>query len=541
MFISSRFFRCVTACITIVTAFSAFDAYAQLRKGVTEVPDPKMVLNYVKMISQGPSESIFQVEFYPRLPPYQAIANYNERETGSTNLEVRFENSRRGLSSAGSKFTGLVKSIEYNINALDLSLNFKVDDPSKMSVQQLGPDKLLVTVKRVPKRASSSFDNFEEVTEPTQAPVMSPAMSSNVSAAGASAYDDNAAFGDQGAELIKLKYADVSEVVGLLTEGITVRPNNIFILREPGFGSPGQNGGGGSGGRKPEDNEQPLGESVDRNLAINRRLNAIWVRGTPGYIARVKKQIEVIDVPVDSVILETQFIELSENGARDLGIDFTNGVNQTGVGSIRKGESALALGLNPTSILKSFSLQAALYTQIQKGEGRILSKPRIAAQSGATAKIITGDALPILTSITLSGVNGVSQKVDYVNVGVTLQIAPRVSPDGYVTSQIYAVVSSVTGYSQGYPTISQREAETSASVRDGESFVLGGLIQENSLKSKSKVPLLGDIPLLGKAFSYEKTSRGKTELYIIITPKIVRHNQSDTIKFENGNTVPERQ
>jgi general secretion pathway protein D len=531
--------RLSVSCALLLASFASA-AFAQGAKGVTEIPDPKMVLNNVKLISQGPSESVFQINFYPQLPPYQAIGNYNERETGSTNLEVRFENSRRGLSSAASKFAGLVKSIEYNTNPPDLSLNFKVDDPSKMSVQQLAPDKLLVTVKRVSKRASSSFGDFGD----------GPAASRGVAAddertlqpapfGRANSYvpDD---FGNDGAELIKLKYADVSEVVGLLTEGITVRPNNIFILREPGFGSPGQNGGGGSGGRKPEDNEQPLGESVDRNLAIDRRLNAIWVRGTPDYIARVKRQIEVIDVPVDSVILETQFIELSESGARNLGIDLANGVNQAAVGTVKRGEFAPFGG--PSDILKSFTLQAALYAQIQKGEGRILSKPRIAAQSGATAKIITGDALPILTSITLSGVNGVSQKVDYVNVGVTLQIAPRVSPDGYVTSQIYAVVSSVTGYSQGYPTISQREAETSASVRDGESFVLGGLIQENSLKSKSKVPILGDIPLLGRAFSYEKTSRGKTELYIIITPRIVRHDQSDTSRPESRNdasTIPE--
>jgi general secretion pathway protein D len=503
---------------------------AQKVNGVTEIPDPKMVLNQVKLISQGPSESVFQVSFYPQLPPYQAISNYNERETGSTNLEVRFENSRRGLSSSESQFTGLVKNIEYNVSPPDVSLNFKVNDPSKMAVQQLSADKLLVTVKRVPKRASSSFDNFAgaaggfDGASTPNAPSVAP-VAGNIAMADQSPYNDSVAFEDQGAELIKLKYADVSEVVGLLTEGITVRPNNIFILREPGFGSPGKNGGGGSGGRKPEDNEQPLGESVDRSLAIDRRLNAIWIRGTPAHIARVKKQIEVIDVPVDSVILETQFIELSENGARNLGIDFANSINQTGVATARYGEFT-PLGLDPGNILKSFSLQAALYAQIQKGEGRILSKPRISAQSGATAKIITGDALPILTSITLSGVNGVSQQVEYVNVGVTLQIAPRVSPDGYVTSQIYAVVSSVTGYSQGYPTISQREAETSASVRDGDSFVLGGLIQENSLKSKSKVPILGDIPLLGKAFSYEKTSKGKTELYIIITPRIVHHDQS---------------
>ncbi len=530
-----HYFVCI---LGLGLAFLPHITYAQTASGVTEIPDPKMVLNQVKLISQGPSESVFQVNFYPRLPPYQAISNYNERETGSTNLEVRFENSRRGLSSNGTKFSGLVKNIEYNIVPPDLSLNFKVNDPSKMSVQQLGPDKLLVTVKRVPKRASSSFNNFEGAEQPEQGRGARSTASVYASQDDPSngvgrSYDESAGIEDQGAELIKLKYADVSEVVGLLTEGITVRPNNIFILREPGFGSPGKSGGSGTGGRKPEDNEQPLGESVDRSLAIDRRLNAIWVRGTPAHIARVKKQIEVIDVPVDSVILETQFIELSENGTRNLGIDLANSVNQAGVATARKGEF-VPLGLDPTTILKSFSLQAALYAQIQKGEGRILSKPRISAQSGATAKIITGDALPILTSITLSGVNGVSQQVEYVNVGVTLQIAPRVSPDGYVTSQIYAVVSSVTGYSQGYPTISQREAETSASVRDGDSFVLGGLIQENTLKSKSKIPILGDIPVLGKAFSYEKASRGKTELYIIITPRIVRHNQSETVQSKNS-------
>ncbi len=547
MFVTRHVFRRAGLAFCLAIALTPGSLVAQRQAGVTEIPDPKMVLNQVKLVSQGPSESVFQVNFYPRLPPYQVMTNYNERETGSTNLQVRFENSRRGLSSSESKFTGLVTRIEFSNVPPDLSLNFKVDDPSKLSVQQLGPDKLLVAVKRVPRRASSSFDNFEGPTDTVTAPDLSPTgaepsvnplnnMPNGMGTGNGEPYpyNNSAGFEEEGAELIKLKYADVSEVVGLLTEGITVRPNNIFILREPGFGSPGQNGGGGSGGRKPEDNEQPLGESVDRSLAIDRRLNAIWVRGTPAHIAKVKKQIEVIDVPVDSVILETQFIELSENGARNLGIDLANGVNQTAVGTARYGEF-VPFDLDPGKLLKSFSIQAALYAQIQKGEGRILSKPRISAQSGATAKIITGDALPILTSITLSGVNGVSQKVDYVNVGVTLQIAPRVSPDGYVTSQIYAVVSSVTGYSQGYPTISQREAETSASVRDGESFVLGGLIQENSLKSKSKVPILGDVPLLGKIFSYEKTSRGKTELYIIITPRIVRHNQSETRQFETGN------
>ena len=148
-------------------------------------------------------------------------------------------------------------------------------------------------------------------------------------------------------------------------------------------------------------------------------------------------------------------------------------------------------------------------------------------------------ALPILTAITLSGVNGVSQQVQYVNVGVTLQIAPRISPDGFVTSQIYGVVSSVTGFSQGYPTISQREAETSASVRDGETFVIGGLTQDNEIKSEFKIPILGDIPLLGELFSLEKSTRSKTELYIVITPHIVRHRRFEVSEAPSAVSPPQ--
>src|SRR6202042_1440734 len=167
------------------------------------------------------------------------------------------------------------------------------------------------------------------------------------------------------------------------------------------------------------------------------------------------------------------------------------------------------------------NLQAAIYAQIAKGNGRIISKPRIAAQSGSTAKIITGDALPILTSIALSGVNAVQQQVQYVNVGVTLQIAPRVSDDGVVTSHVFAEVSSVTGISQGYPTISQREASTSATVRDGDSFIIGGLTQESELTNPNKVPVPGPARAAGGLFKSENPSRSKTDLYIVVTPHIV--------------------
>jgi general secretion pathway protein D len=331
---------------------------------------------------------------------------------------------------------------------------------------------------------------------------------------------------------VLLKYADVSEVVGLLTDGLTVKSNDVFIPSEPGFGSnslTGNNYNPQPTAQAPGGSDEPLGQSVDASIGVDRRLNAIWLKGSPDRIARMKEMIAQIDIPVDSVVIETQFVELTERGEKALGIDFANANGQVGLVTFHSGEAIIpgvvqgcdSAGSNCSGHVTSAGFQAALYAQISKGNGRIVSRPRIAAQSGSTAKIITGDAIPILTAITLSGVNGVSQQVQYVNVGVTLQIAPRVSGDGFVSSHVFCVVSSVTGVSQGYPTISQREAETSATVRDGDSFVIGGLTQDENTTTRTKVPLLGDLPLVGQAFRTDRSTKTKTELYIVVTPRIV--------------------
>ena len=344
------------------------------------------------------------------------------------------------------------------------------------------------------------------------------------------AYEDRGDHDDF--EVVPLKYADVSEIVGLLTDGLSVKSNDSFTPQEPAFGSAGvgggyqapqQQAGVSPGSVQPND---PIGQSVDEAIGIDRRLNAIILRGSPERIARLKAKIAKLDVPVTSVILETTFVELTESGAKNLGLNFNNANNQIAVASYQSGQFNTAQ-IGSSKGLASISLQAAISAQVQKGNGRIISRPRISAQSGGTAKIITGDALPILTSIALSGVNAVSQQVQYVNVGVTLQIAPRISEDGYVTSHVFCEVSSVTGTSQGYPTISQREASTSATVKDGEAFIIGGLTEENQLNSNSKLPIAGDAPILGNLFHARTSTLSKTQLYIVVTPHVVRGDAAD--------------
>jgi general secretion pathway protein D len=493
------------------------------------------VLEEMTLVTQDGGQASYLLRFSPAEPQYAAL-NTNPRRPEMV-MRTTLRAPRVPQRSASNS---LVRQISFDNNGGDLMLRFDTSEASRVSAEPAGDRVVQVIVKRISDEEATGSrplgSTGEDVVPATDLPAYAP-----------DGGFDSWVPGDS-YELLPLKYADVSEVIGLLVEGETIQPNNVFVRREPGFGSPASSTQPNyvSAQNQAQGQSMSLGQAFPgKGLAIDRRLNAIWITGTPERIARIKDQIALIDIPVDSVILETEFVELSETGVRNLGLDLNNASGQIATGTLTTGAN-LPFGTRLSRILPSGQLQAAIYAQVQKGEGRIVSRPRIAAQSGSTAKIITGDALPILTSIALSGVNAVSQQVQYVNVGVTLQIAPRVSSDGFVTSQIYGVVSSVTGFSQGYPTISQREAETSASVRDGETFVIGGLTQENNLKTKSKIPGFGDIPGLGNLFRVNRSNRSKTELYIVITPHIVRHRrfelEQDMDSTNNeSNTVPQPQ
>ena len=239
--------------------------------------------------------------------------------------------------------------------------------------------------------------------------------------------------------------------------------------------------------------------------------------------------IDRLDIPVPSVLLECEIVELSDTAARNIGLDFSpDGSGIVVNGASTAGSSAAAGSTGNGYTVHSlqtgtggFSFGANLYAQISEGNGRVLSKPRILAQSGQQASILTGDAIPIFTSVTAANV-GVSSQVNYINVGVNLQIAPRVSSDGIVTSHIFSDVSSVTGYTNNAPQISQRTTSTLASVKDGEAFVIGGLLQDNETRSLSKLPFIGDLPIIGVLFRHVSTTKQQTNLYIVVTPHIIQ-------------------
>ncbi len=489
---------CVAMCAPLGVILDPSPVRAQAAASAT--------LTSVTLSKTAQGQMQLQLTFDQPLPRYSIIANDNNKPT------IAFASAVRGH--AASFPTGApdpVKNAVFDEKDGTLVMTFSGPAPIRLAATPSGDRTLILTF--------GSPDLRGEMTTDTSAAAPNPLP----------AFADRDPAEDE-FDIVPLKYADISEVVGLLTADDTVKPNDTFTPQEPAFGSAGMMNNGGavapnvvSPGFNPNGDpaNQAFGHSVNDTIGVDRRLNAIILRGSPERIARLKDKIAKIDVPVTSVILETVFVELTQTGAKNVGLDFNNTNTQIATATFDAG-SYVTYGTGDINGQKSVALQAAIYAQVQKGNGRIISKPRISAQSGASAKIITGDALPILTSITLSGVNGVSQQVQYVTVGVTLQIAPRVTDDGFVTSHVFCEVSSVTGYSQGYPTISQREASTSATVHDGDSFVIGGLTQENELSTTGKLPGAGDVPFFGKIFQHENTTKSKTELYIVVTPHIVR-------------------
>lgn len=481
-----------------------------MASALSAAPADAGTLSSIRLDIAGGRNPRAVLAFTDGVPQYRIFGN------DTAEISLILQSATRGVS-APTTVIGRdpLKSISVDNFGDNLNVTFHESAPAHISVAPGAGQTLLVTI------AASAAQNPPAVPLLTPPPASTPAPVAPPN-------------GNETTEVFRLKYADVSEVIGLLVAGQQIASNDSFTPQEQQFGSSGLTGGaagGFAGGTIGGINAQPaqalsqvqnfgqagsaLGQQINDNLGVDRRLNAIIITGTPDIIARYRAKIELIDVPLSSVELETQIVELDDSAAKDIGIDFTNAGGPVatatyGIKNLTTGQGAI-------------NLQAAVYAQIVKGLGRSIARPRITALDGTSAQIITGTQIPIVTSIAVSGVSAVSSQVQYINVGVSLQIQPRISPDGFVTSHIFSQVSSQTGTVQGYPELSQREATTSATVRDGDSFVIGGLLQQNEISSVGKFPGLGDLPLIGGLFHIRHDSTQNTNLYIIVTPHILRN------------------
>ena len=250
------------------------------------------------------------------------------------------------------------------------------------------------------------------------------------------------------------------------------------------------------------------------DIAINPETSTISVAGSTAQINQAREQLKGIDHPQPQIMVKTTVIELSKSKSRDLG--FTYSTDPWGKDTSKSGYDGF-----------KFLITAAHEESF--GKSKLLARPSVAVFSGRKATILMGDEVPVFTSTSTSSgtVNDATVNVEYKDVGVKLEVVPRINDQDKetITMEIKPTISSITEWiSSGNntaPQISTREAETILRVKSGQTILLGGLLRDEIINTTKGVPLLSKLPFLGELFKKRSKSKDKTEILIALTPTII--------------------
>ncbi len=278
-------------------------------------------------------------------------------------------------------------------------------------------------------------------------------------------------------------------------------------------------------------------------ITINERANALIITDIPSRLSNIGDIIKGLDVETPQVTIETRIMEVTLGKDKDLGIDWNV------VGGITKG------ALRPTTfpfgtdkklgnygeafpkpadtdftfgVLSADAFRAVLHMLETRTDTQTLSAPNITTLSNKEAKIITGTKYPVPT-MTLNDQTGTWEVTGYefIDVGIILTVTPTVRPGGEITMKLKPVVSEVlkeVNFLGGLtvPVVGTKTAETNVMVKDGQTLVIGGLMETKKKETISRVPFLGNIPLFGYVFRRKEKNNVKTDLLIFVTPHIVK-------------------
>lgn len=256
-----------------------------------------------------------------------------------------------------------------------------------------------------------------------------------------------------------------------------------------------------------------------RDVYVDERLNMLVLRDKPEVLTLAEKMIKAQDIADPEVMLEIEVIEITRNKLKQLGIGYPTSLtvlnNPLTLETIQQIKSG-TIGIGPAPNVQFKTTDSDL---------NLLSNPRIRVKNNEKAKVIVGNKVPVITTNAIQG--GVtSESVSYVDVGLKLDVEPKVMLDDYISIKVALEVSSLgeavtlSNNSKVY-NIGTRNASTVLRLKHGETQILAGLIQDSERKNAIKVPGLGEIPLLGRLFSNNTDEKNKTEIVLAITPKII--------------------
>ena len=280
-------------------------------------------------------------------------------------------------------------------------------------------------------------------------------------------------------------------------------------------------------------------------LFVDDHAKLLVMRDTPEVVRMAEKLIASIDQEDSEVMMEVEVVEIQRTKLQELGIKYPNQVTLNALAPTVAGAVAGAATGQPGMLLKDVftldtgrvrtsALSATIDLRGENGQVNLLASPRIRARNYEKAKILIGDRVPVITNAvtpTSVGASVVTGSVQYIDVGLKFEVEPTIFRDDEVAMKVNLEVSNIVKEVQNPISgtlayqIGTRTAATVLRLRDGETQVLGGLISEEDREAASKVPGLGNIPILGRLFSSQRDLNNKTEVVLSITPHIIRHGE----------------
>ncbi|MEK6744551.1 MAG: secretin N-terminal domain-containing protein [Nitrospirota bacterium] len=271
-----------------------------------------------------------------------------------------------------------------------------------------------------------------------------------------------------------------------------------------------------------------------RKVYVNEVLNSITLRETPEKIKLVEKIIAANDLKEAEVILDVEILEIARSKTLKYGWNFNPGLSasaaiQGSTAGAAPGSISLNDLRNVTGDNVMLSIPGVVVNLLkQDADAQTLANPRVRVLNNKKAEFHIGDRIPIQTSTIASTVAGqITSNFEYKDVGIKLNIEPTIHLSNTVTLTMKLEISSLGdaidfGGGQKQYKFGTRRTDTTINLRDGETVIIGGLIKDEERKSSNKIPLLGDIPILGKLFSSSDDGTIKTDILMSITPNIVR-------------------
>jgi general secretion pathway protein D len=271
------------------------------------------------------------------------------------------------------------------------------------------------------------------------------------------------------------------------------------------------------------------------SITADKETNSLIILATKEQLQIIKKIINALDIPKQQVYVKAKILEISNTKASEIGNEFglIGGIADGSSGiytlSANFGGSALAfnpsdLGLSIPSLKRGLALGITLNLLETLGAAKKLSEPSVLCINNTPSTIYIGKTVSVLTGKTTS--TSTSESYTRQDIGLTLKVKPRIDSDNKVSLNVVSVIEDLLPGSQTtLPITSKRQLNTTAIVRNGQSIILGGLVRNNDDLTTKKVPLLGDIPILGNLFKSRSSNKDKTTIVILLTPYIVKKSE----------------